>query len=171
MLDNRKVIIDEEGLIADTDSVLYVSSAATVDGVAKTFDTGGGYTEGMLAIDISQVAYASAASYHKGIDIILQGSNTAAGAFTEYVPLAKLGCDGTAATATDAGTDANGIPLRGNISGTTLGSIDTGRYLIPFHNDFKGTVYRYLRIYTKFYGTASATGGTNITFKAYLSKR
>jgi len=165
MLDNRKVIIDDLLKLADTGgstAVLYASAAATIDAVAKTFDTGGGYTEGVLVIDLETITFATGASNYKTIDICLEGSNTAAAAFTDYVPLARLLC-GIAATSTDPRLD---------IVHSTLACITDGRYIIPFHNDFGGTVYRYLRIYTTFVtATAEATGSAEVAFKAYLSKR
>ena len=166
MLDNRKIIIDMEGLLADTGNELYVSGAGTVDGVAEIFDTGGGYTEGILAVDIATVAYASASTNHRAMEIVLQGSNDSTFATSTYdwYPLVKFGLDGSAATAPAPDN-------RCNVSGTSADTIAAGRYLFPFHNDFGGTIQRYLRIYVNFMGTAEASGTSYVDFKAWLSKR
>lgn len=165
MLDNRKVIIDIDCKIADTGGsagLIYADAAATVDAVATYFDTGGGYTDGMFVVDIEAINSASASTNHRAIKIVLEGSNTTT--FTSYVPLAYLGCDGSAATAPAPDN-------RCNVSCCNVLTTSTGRFMAPFHNDFFGTVYRYLRVYSYFMGTAEASGGTSIAFKAYLSKR
>ena len=161
MLDNRKVIIDEECLLADTGgAVIYDTAAATVDGVGKYYDTGGGYTDGLFVIDIDTVTFATGASSYKKIDICLEGSSAESSA--DFVPLARLIC-GIAATSTDPLTDITHI---------SLACITAGRYIIPFHNDFGGTLYRYLRVYTTFVtATAEASGSATLSFKAWLSKR
>jgi hypothetical protein len=169
MLDNRKVIIDEDLLMADTGWVaassvgtIYVSAAATVDGVAKTYDTGGGYTDGLFVIDIGYVAFATAVSNCKLIDVCLEGSKDATRSTYDNVPLARLIC-GSAATSTDPKCD---------VAHSNLACTVAGRYIFPFHNDFGGTIYRYLRVYTTFLtATPEATGSCQIGFKAWLSKR
>jgi hypothetical protein len=163
MLDNRKVIIDEELKLADTGgstAVIYDSAAGTVDGVGKYYDTGGGYTEGLFVVDIETITFATGASNYKTIDICLEGSSAESSA--DYVPLARILC-GIAATSADDRTD---------IVHATWACITAGRYIIPFHNDFGGTIYRYLRVYTTFLtATAEASGSATLAFKAYLSKR
>ena len=114
----------------------------------------------VLVIDIDAVTFATGASPYKKIDICLEGSSAESSA--DYVPLARLIC-GIAATSTDPLTDVAHI---------SLACITAGRYIIPFHNDFGGTIYRYLRIYTTFLtATAEASGSACVSFKAYLSKR
>jgi hypothetical protein len=156
MLDNRKVIIDMLGKLADTGSAAIAASAAgTIDGVAKVFDTGGGYTEGKFVIDISaHTGYAAAASCQT-IEICLEGSTTTT--FTTYAKLASLTIGQKAA--------AFAHSRLGNDS--TIASIGTGRFIKPFTNDFGGTVLRYLRCYAAFGGTVS---DNDIEFEAWLSK-
>ena len=157
MLDNRKVIIDDECKIADTGSThITATAAATIDGVAKTFDTGGGYTPGMLAIDIATLSNSGIVASNSLITIALEGSTTST--FTAWVRLVKLSL-GLAAT------------VHGRThSDASAATTKTGRYLMPFHNDFAGTIYRWLRIYVTFNGTQEIA--TNyVKFKAWLSKR
>jgi hypothetical protein len=165
MLDNRKVIIDEDLLMADTGSaVITATAAATVDGVAKVYDTGGGYTKGMLAIDIATLTGAGAATSNQQISIQLEGSNSASGAFTAWVRLAGIRINPSYGTTALHGRTA------GDISTTLSTTTGIGRYLKPFHNDFHGTVYRYLRIYTTFNGSSNGSSAT-VKFKAWLSKQ
>jgi hypothetical protein len=154
---NRKVIIDVDCKLSDTGSAAIAASAAgTVDGVAKTFDTGGGYTPGLFVIDIDAVTgMATAASCHT-IEICLEGSSTST--FTTHVRLASL----------KIGQNAAGFEHSRLGGDSTVASVDTGRYIIPFHNDFGGTVYRWLREYCVFGGTVNEA---DIEFKSYLSKR
>jgi hypothetical protein len=157
MLENRKVIIDEECKLADCGSAAIAASAAgTVDGVAKVFDTGGGYTDGVIVIDISAITGMAAAASCHTIEICLEGSSTST--FTTHVRLASL----------KAGQNAAGFEHTRLGGDSTVASIDVGRYIIPFCNDFGGTIYRWLRVYTVFGGTVNEA---DILFKAYLSKR
>lgn len=158
MLDNRKVIIDEELLIADTGSAITsAAGAATVDGVAKVIDTGGGYTEGKLVIDVATLTMAGIAASHAVIGICLEGSSTST--FTTYVRLASLRLSGTTGLADDRVSGDAG----------TYATPSIGRYIIPFINDFHGTVFRWLRIYHVYDGTVAATRG--VKYKAWLSKK
>lgn len=154
MLDNRKVIIDDECKIADTGSaVITTSAAATVDGVAKVFDTGGGYTEGKFVVDAATITASGVAASCQQININLEGSTTST--FTNWVRLAKLALGPKATVHGRSGNDASAA------------SLGAGRYILPFTNDFAGTVYRWLRVYTTFNGTVATIGAK---FKAYLSK-
>lgn len=164
MLDNRKVIIDDDLLIADTGSAEIVASAAgTVDAVAKVIDTGGGYTEGKFIVDIEDISGSGEATNNQLISIVLEGSTTTT--FTAWVRLA-----GIRITPSAAGT------LHGRTDGDHSASLTTttavGRYIVPFINDFHGTIYRYLRTYITFNGSA-ANAGTSpaVQFKAWLSKK
>jgi len=114
-------------------------------GVALSYDTGGGYTEGMLVIDVATCAVAVAASGKK-FDLVLEGSEVST--FATIIPLAlvELG-------------DAYAIKASG-------AQVTVGRYIVPFCNDFAGTIYRYLRMYC----TTAGTSVTGIEFLAFLSK-
>lgn len=164
MLENRKVIIDDELILADTGSAeITASAAATVDGVAKVIDTGGGHTEGKVVIDISDISGSGAATNNQLISIILEGSSTST--FTAWVRLAGIRI-----------TPSSAETLHGRTAGDHSAALTTttakGRYIVPFINDFHGTVYRWLRIYTTFNGSG-ADGATSpaVKFKAWLSKR
>lgn len=159
MLDNRKVILDEAMLMADTGSADTAGdSAATVDGVAKVHDSGGGYMEGKLVIDIDTLTGAGVTASNGSISITLEGSTTST--FTTFVRLARLQIASVTASAdtrdmSDAGTYA---------------TASTGRYIIPFTNDFHGTVFRWLRLYNVYNGTCDATNN-GIKYKAWLTKK
>lgn len=163
MLDNRKVILDEECKLADTGSAAIVASAAaTIDGVAKTFDTGGGYTKGMLVVDVGAYTGNKAAASAQSIDIILEGSSTST--FTAYVPLAtiRLGQNAAAFAHTRLGSGYTGDSSTGcSFTPTSV------RLMKPFHNMFADTVYRWLRVYAAFGGTVS---NCSIEFEAWISK-
>lgn len=158
MLDNRKVIIDDDLLIADTGSAaIDASAAATVDAVAKTIDTGGGLMQGMFVVDVASIAGSGQATNCQLIQVELEGSTTST--FTAWVRLAgfRLG-----PKAVDHGRQS---------ADASAASSTVGRYMTPFHNDFHGTVYRWLRVYTTFNGSANAIVQTpTIKFKAWLSK-
>jgi len=160
MLDNRRVIIDEECKLADCGSaVITASAAATIDGVAKVFDTGGGYTPFKWVMDLTSIVRNTAAASCATIEICLEGSTTST--FTTYAKLAgfkfgtkasawahsRLGPDSTLAT-----TDADGASLR---------------YSKLAENVWGGAVLRWLRVYTVFAGTVS---NTSIKFKSWISK-
>ena len=51
----------------------------------------------------------------------------------------------------------------------TDGTVDavTGRYILPFDNEYAGAVYRYMRLYTVVAGTIA----TGINYTAYVVKR
>lgn len=142
MLENRQFIWDS--LLEMKDSYNVAASAkASVDGVAKTFDTGGGFAEGVAVIDITAVAAGTSGKF----EICVQGGTSTA--FSVYVTLARLVVGKPAGTVGCSATP--GI----------------GRYLLPFNNFFGGTLYRYLRIYTFCSGTSAA----GITYSAFFSKR
>jgi len=148
MLENRKVIWD--ALCEMKDSYAVAASAfASVDSVAKIFDTGGGYTEGLLDIYASVVTGASTPStsatnlYH----VSLEGSASATFA-SPVVELANM-------------QFGNQNVVRGDRA------VGTGLYKLKWNNMFGNTVYRYLRVYTTVGG---ATPGVGITYTAILSK-
>jgi len=156
MLENRKVIIDDELLIADSGSGPAAASAAcTVDAVAKVIDTGGGFTEGRLVVDISAINTGGTTASCSLVNLVLQGSATST--FTTYVRLALLGIGDV-------------MKAESRVSGgNTAATISATRYIVPFCNDFGGTVYRWLRLYTSKNGTIDTTKGA--TFKAWLTKK
>ena len=141
MLDNRKIIWDSECEMKDTYAVT-ASAEASVDAVAKIFDTGGGYTEGKLKINVT--ACAAVGEYF----ISLQGAASSTFA-TPFVELANIQF---AALASSRGSRA----------------VAAGYYELNWSNDFAATVYRYLRIYTTVTGTSSTN---TITYIAQIAKK
>jgi len=133
------------------DSLLVLKAKGTVAtsmvgespiGTAKTFDTGGGRTRGDMVIDVYAVpAILSSTKF----TMHLQGGKNAS--FSTLVDLAiiELG-------------DATQI--------TSNVDMTTGRYIVPFSNDFDDTVYRYLRHYI----TCGGTCGTGIQYDCYIGK-
>ena len=144
MLDNRKVIWDAECEMKDS-YALVTSAEASVDAVAKIFDTGGGYTEGKLKINVT--ACAASGQYLIG----LQGSGSSTFA-TPFVELANIQF---AALASSRGSRAVG----------------TGYYELNWSNDFATTVYRYLRIYTTVVPATGSGGVNTITYTAQIAKK
>ena len=160
MLDNRRVIIDEECKLADTGSaVIVASAAATIDGVAKVYDTGGGYTDGLFVLDIETLTRNTSAASCNTIDVCLEGSTTST--FTTYAKTAgfKFGSKAAAFAHSRLGPDST--------LATTVADGASLRYKKPFINEWGGAVLRYLRVYTVFAGTTCNLG---IKYKAYLSK-
>jgi hypothetical protein len=49
---------------------------------------------------------------------------------------------------------------------TSAVDLGVGKYIIPFNNEFDGTVYRYLRHYL----TIGGTCGTGVKYEYYLTK-
>jgi hypothetical protein len=143
MLDNRKVIWDSLCEMKDAGAIAS-SAAAQVDSSDKIFDTGGGYTEGVLDLNVTVSTASSGTSI---FTISLEGSADSAFA-TPTVELANLEIGDAAA-------------LR---STRTAG---VGLYKLKWSNMFNGTVYRYLRVYTT---VAGSTPGVGVNYTAVLSK-
>ena len=142
MIQNRTFNIDAN-LILKTAGLIAASAA-----VATIKDLGGGFTEGMLVIDITAIEIASNTEVYT---LILEGSINAAMGST-VVPLAWLQ------------VGANEVIVGGCDVDSTI-----GRYIIPWTNMRDDTVYRYVRMYTIVAGTVDTDGGIN--YKAYLSKK
>ena len=157
MLDSRRLIIDDACKLADTGgsgtNLLTSSAAATIDGTAETFDTGGGYTEAKWVLDIASVVGAAAAASVSGIEIALEASTTST--FTDWVKLARLKLGPEATTHTRESSD------------NSAASGAVGRYIYPVHNLFNSTIYRHLRVYTAFGPTV---GNQTVGFQSWLSK-
>ena len=110
-------------------------------GTDKYVDTGGGRTRGDVVIN----TYGCPSMYpNTVITYRLQGSKNSS--FSTMVDLQII---------------ETGDALQ--ISGES--DINTGRYILPFSNDFNGTIYRYLRHYITL-----ASVGTGVQYEVYLSK-
>jgi hypothetical protein len=143
MLDNRKVIWDSLCEMKDAGAITS-SEAAEVDSTAKIFDTGGGYTEGVLDLNVT---VSTASSKTNLFTVSLQGSADSAFA-TPIVELANLEIGDAAA-----------------LRSTRLAGV--GLYKLKWSNMFNGTVYRYMRVYTT---VAGSTVGAGVNYTAILSK-
>jgi len=157
MLDNRYKIIDVETILNNSSETLATSSAGSVDAVDKVVDTGGGYTKGMFIVDSTLMSGVGTAADNRAIDIKLEGSNTAE--FTAWVRLAgfRFGVVASHTPSSWAGQ-----------SDSSAASASTGRFMTPFHNDYNGTIYRYLRAYVQQMGTGATPA--QVKYAAYLSK-
>lgn len=135
-MSQQKTYTFDYNLRAKDAGLVAASAAAQVGGSNKIIDLGAtGRFDGVALIDLTACEVASGdESYH----VEIQFSNSASFASTNVVgPVLKLG-DST----------------------VNFGSADTaatGRYELPFTNEYAGTIYRYLRVYTRVAGTV-ATG-------------
>ena len=130
------MILKDAGLVA-------ADAAGTVDGSAKVADVGAGLVEGNLVVDVTAIEIASNDERYA---IKLQGSSKADFADTfEDLAILELGAHEVLGGDQDS---------------------EAGRYVIPFRNERKGTVYPYLRVYTDVSGTIA----TGINYSAHLTK-
>jgi hypothetical protein len=130
--------------------LIRASAAAQVGGEARVLDLGAGLVEGNIVIDVTALELDDNDELY---DIVVQLTNTAAFATdTDIVDRCSL----TLAAAEVQRTDCNADGA-------------TGRYILPVDNDYKGTTYRYMRLYTVVAGTITNPGGINHV--AYLCKR
>ncbi len=135
MIDST-MIMKDAGLVA-------ASAAGTVATAAKIVNVGSGLVEGLLVVDVSAIEVNADELY----SIALQGSDVS-DFDTGSEVIVELAC---------LNLGANEV-----ISGNADSAV--GRYQIPFRNEFQGTIYPYLRVYT----TVSGTVATGINFKAHI---
>ncbi len=135
MIDST-MIMKDAGLVA-------ASAAATVASSAKIVNVGEGLVEGLLVVDVSAIEVDANELYA----IALQGSDVADFSTGDevIVELAVLNLG------------ANEV-IGGNADSAV------GRYTVPFRNEYQGTIYPYVRVYT----TVSGTVATGINFKAHI---
>jgi hypothetical protein len=143
--------LKDAGLVA-------ASAAATVDESAKVVDLGStgpstltsgvGFTRGDIVIDVTALEIASDDEIYK---IVVQlSSDSDFGTDTNIVDAMQL----TLAAAEVQESDANADDV-------------IGRYILPFHNWYAETLYRYMRLYTIVAGTIAS----GINYSAYLSRQ
>lgn len=134
----------------------YVTANLTgkdADGATGNYvDLGGeGYTEGKVVFNITSMAKGVAGVF---FTLELQGGKAAT--FVSHVPLARL----------DLGFSGLGSvrPY------ATLSNIQpiSGRYVVPFCNDYGGELYRYLKVVVR--STVTASISTGIQFESFISK-
>jgi hypothetical protein len=111
-------------------------------GTDKSYDTGGGRTRGDFAINVYATPNILASTK---LTFRLQGGRNSSFSTLTDLAIVELGDS----TQISSGSD-----------------MTTGRYVVPFSNDFDGTVYRYLRHYL----TCGGTCGTGVQYEAYISK-
>lgn len=110
---------------------------------ATIVDLGAGFVDADLVIDVTAMEVATGDEKY---DLIIEGSNVAA-MTSGSVALATLELGNNAAPA-DADTA-------------------TGRYVLPFRNEQNGTIYQYVRMYTRVAGTIA----TGINYSAFIAKK
>lgn len=120
------------------DAGLVATSAAE----STIVDLGAGFVEGAVVVDVTALEVASTDEVYT---ICLEGSNVAAMS-SGSVTLMMFEM-GNAAAPADADTA-------------------TGRFYLPFTNEQNGTVYRYVRIYTRVAGSVA----TGINYSAFIVK-
>ena len=166
LLDNRKFIFDDlcELRYNAIDTIIYPATSLSgqrwgrdSDGDTQYFDTGGGYTEGMFVVDITQAfgkgtryRYSTAGAAAAGASLIricLEGGKDTA--FASLCKLAEMEFGDSGEIAADED------------------KLSTGRYFVPFVNDFGGVLYRYLRCYHYQYGSCAS----GIGYRAFISVR
>ena len=118
-------------------------------GTDTYYDTGGGRTRGDVVINMYSAGSVTPSTL---ITMRLQGSKNSS--FTTGVDLVinEIG-------SANARNKGKGSTLATEYSGV-------GRYIVPFTNDFDGTVYRYLRHYISL---DLNTGATGVQYEVYLS--
>ena len=122
------------------------SAAATVGGSAKILDLGTGEVRGDLVMEVTALDIVSNDEIY---DIVLQGSPDAAfGTAGNIVELQAISLSAKEVKRTDCDRDDT-----------------TGRYCMPFSNQFAGTNYRYVRLYHVIAGTTPS-----INYFAVLAK-
>lgn len=136
---DSKLQIKDAGLIA-------ASAICQVGGSNQSIDLGPAHFDGALIINVSAIEIASNDELYT---IILEGSNASGfdsgGVVLAMLPLGALEV----------------LP-----GGGTMGDSTVGRYVLPFHNEQAGTVYRYVRGYTLVAGTVA----TGINYEAFLGR-
>ena len=139
---NRQRIWDSELEMTDA-GLIAASAAGVVDSAAKIWDTGGGFTQGMLVIDVTACEIADSDEVYS---ISVQGS--------------------TKSDFADTLTDLALIVL-GDVT-TYTGDVEntTGRFLLPFTNMKGAVIYRYVRVYTTIAGTIA----TGINWTGFITK-
>ena len=131
------LLMKDAGLVA-------ASAAAQIGGADHIEDLGSGLIEADLVIDVSAIEIASGDEIY---NICVQVSSKSNFADTiQTVAKLELG----AAT-----------PLMGDVAS------NMGRYVLPFRNEFCGTIYRYARVYTLVAGTVA----TGINYTAFMARK
>ena len=153
--ENRVKTYDVDMILAH--SALYATanlSGKDADGVTGNYvDFGGeGYTEGKIVFDVEAQPKAAAGILFQ---MEFQGGKTTT--FISHVPLASL----------DLGF-AGGGGIHPSILRLSNSTGITGRYVIPFHNQYGDELYRYMKVVMR--STVTASISTGIEFSAFITK-
>lgn len=176
MLDHRDRIVDVLGELANSlatlvaaDAIAVIRSTAIAAG-AGLIDTGGGFTEGNLVIDLSAntegwktgcTAGPGATSSDQKMAFVLQGSTTST--FATQSPLAVIPFG---VPSVNPATPFHIQPAFLAWGAATADMAPARAFIRPFNNTYGHKVYRWLRLYLAFAGT----WGTGLNFRAYLTK-
>lgn len=134
----------------DVDLVLKAAGLiATSAAVATIVDLGAGLiNHGEIVIDVTDLEIASNDEAYTIVPQFSPDSDFGTAANIQDGPGLHLGAKETKATDCDKDDVV-------------------GRYILPFRNEFYGTVFRYMRLYTVVAGTIA----TGINYSAYIGKR
>lgn len=138
MTTENRVRIRDSLLVLNTTGLVAASAAGSA-----VLDVGAGVVSGMWVTDLSAVEVATGDELYT---FVLQGTGTAAFGGTDIFNIAGF-----------LAGDAAVLP-----GGTDIG---VGRIIVPFHNLFQDTAYRYLRVYC----TVAGTIATGVNYTSFLS--
>ena len=129
-------------------------SGKDADGATGNYiDFGGeGYTEGKIVFDVEAQSKAAAGMLFQ---MEVQGGKTAT--FASHVALATL----------DLGYGGAGS-IHASIVRNNISSGITGRYIVPFTNEYGGELFRYMKVVMR--STPTASLSTGIEFSAFITK-
>lgn len=120
------------------------SAAATVDSAAKILDLGTGLVIGMVVADVTAIEVATGNEVYEIEWQLSSDSDFGTAGNIRCAAELKLG---------DSSVNGSGADSA------------AARYLLPVHNEFAGTLYRYARLYTRIAGTIA----TGINYSAFLA--
>jgi hypothetical protein len=144
----RNWTIDTATQLKDAGAIA-ASAAAQVGGAAKILDLGAGFVEGDVVLDVTAL---DLDGNNEIYDIVVQLSpNADFGTAGNIVERAQLNLCAKEVKRTDCDRDD-----------------EVGRYVLSVDNEFDGTLYRYMRLYTIVAGAGVTTG---INYTAYFCKR
>lgn len=138
----------DAGLELKDAGLVAASAAAQVNSANRVLDLGSGFVEGDIVLDVSALEIASDNEIY---DIIAQLS-----------PDPNFGTAGNIVERCALNLSAKEVKRSDCDKDDAI-----GRYTLPFNNEHKGTLYRYMRLYTVV-GGAVATG---INYTAFLAKK
>ena len=141
-IDGRTRLVDDLLVLKAKGTVATSMVGESPVGTDKTLDTGGGRTAGNIVLMVYAVPNILASTK---MTFRLQGSKN---------------------TSFSTMTDLNIVELGDSTQISASADATTGKYIIPFSNEFGGTVYRYLRHYL----TIGGTCGTGVQYEYFLTK-